>query len=145
MAGIGAINVDVGSAISGLGTLAKDIREAITGKSILDPNKQAELLQKAADYEAQARQAQTNIALEEAKSASTFVAGARPYIMWICGSAMGWNFFAGPMFSWIASLCGKSVPVPTMDLSVMMPVLITMLGGFAYRTVEKIQGAEGNR
>lgn len=145
MAGIGAINVDVGSAISGLGTLAKDIREAITGKSILDVNKQAELLQKAAEFEAQAQAAQTSIAVEEAKSTKTLIAGARPFIMWVCGSALAWNYSVGPMFAWIADLLGRHVPIPILDLSVMMPVLLTMLGFGGYRTFEKVKGAEGNR
>ena len=41
----------VGKALEGLGQFAKSIREAITGKSILDPNKQAEILLQAQEME----------------------------------------------------------------------------------------------
>jgi len=145
MAGLGVINVDAGSILGGIGTLAKDIREAITGKGITDPNKQAEVLLKVQELENAANQGSIDIAKIEAASTKTFIAGARPFIMWICGGAMGWNFFVGPMFAWIADLCGRHTPIPVMDLSVMMPVLLTMLGFGGYRTFEKIKNSESNR
>ena len=73
----------------GIGSFAKDIRAAITGEAILDPNKRAELLFNAQaleaaaekarmDYDADMSKAQTAINAIEAQNSSLFVAGWRP-------------------------------------------------------------------
>ena len=59
------------------GGLAWEIREAIKGKE-LDPEKLIEL--------------QTKINLAEASHRTLFVAGWRPFIGWICGFALAYNF-----------------------------------------------------
>ncbi len=137
MGGIGAINVDVGSVLGGLGDLAKDIREAITGRSILDPNKQAELLQRAAELEAQAAQAQTAINVEEAKSGSVFVAGWRPFVGWVCGSALAYHYIAMPFLVWIVELWGFKTTPPSLEMGELMTLLLGILGLGAYRSYDK--------
>ena len=145
MAGLGVVNVDAGSVLSGLGDLAKSIREAITGKTITDPQKQAELLLKAQELENSANQGAIDIAKIEAASTKTFIAGSRPFILWVCGFSFGWNYCIGPMFAWLAELAGKHTPIPILDLSVMMPVLMALLGLGGMRTYEKFTGTEKNR
>ena len=145
MPGIGLINVDAGTILGGIGQLAKDIRSAITGKEILDPNKQAEILLKVQELENAANQGAIDIAKIEASSTSIFIAGARPFVMWMCGGAFGWNYFLGPMFVWLSGIFGRPTPMAVLDLSVMMPVLLAMLGFGGYRTFEKLKDAEGNR
>ena len=90
-------------------------------------------------------QGQTAINLEEAKSANMFIAGGRPFIIWICGFAFGINYIVGPLGVFIASLFGKTVVFPVLALSEMMPVLLGVLGLGAYRTFEKVKDVEGNR
>ena len=60
-----------------VGNLAWEIREAIKGKE-LDPNELISL--------------QTKINEIEAGHRSIFVAGWRPFIGWICGIALAYNF-----------------------------------------------------
>ena len=71
---------------------------------------------------------------QEAAHRTLFVAGWRPFIGWSCGIAMTSNFLIAPY----ASAFG--FPVPPLDLSEMMPVLMGMLGLGAFRTYEKTKG-----
>lgn len=90
---------------------------------------------------AAAAKAQTDVNLEEAKSANMFVAGWRPAIGWICASGLGYQFVAQPFLVWLASMCSVSTP-PTLDISSLMTLLTGMLGLGAMRTYEKYQGVE---
>ena len=81
----------------------------------------------------------------EASSPNWFVAGARPFIMWVCGFGFAIQFVVGPIAEWVSALFSHPVMFPRMDMGTMMPLLFGMLGLGAYRTVEKVQGAEGNR
>jgi hypothetical protein len=82
---------------------------------------------------------------EEAKSASLFIAGWRPFIGWACGVAFACNFVVGPIGVFVAAFLGKTVVFPTLALSEMMPVLLGMLGLGAYRTYEKVTKSEDQR
>ena len=85
-------------------------------------------------------QAQTDTNKVEAANTSVFVAGWRPFIGWVCGSAFAWTFVAAPMVSYGAALAGHPLSLPALDLSQLSPVLMGMLGLGAMRTVEKVNG-----
>jgi hypothetical protein len=143
----GAVNVSlegIGGLITGIGSAAKDIRAAITGKSVIDPAAQAELEKKVLELENKAQEiqnsvaiAQANIAMEEAKSTKLFIAGARPAILWICGIVVLYTYIVSP----ILKACG--VPVPDMAMSDLWPVVTGMLGLGTMRTYEKSKGVVG--
>ena len=76
---------------------------------------------------------QMAIGLEDAKSTDKFQSRARPFIMWTCGCAFATQYVLGP-------LVHPFYVIPTLDMSVMMPVLLGILGLGAARTVEKLQG-----
>jgi hypothetical protein len=126
----------VGGLLTGAGQLAKDIRVAITG---VDPAKAAEIEMKLAELEAQAMQAQAQINLEEAKSERLFVSGWRPFIGWVCGSALAYAAIGEPFISWLARLYGSTVVFPVVDTTITMQVLIGILGLGAYRSYDKAQ------
>lgn len=85
--------------------------------------------------------AQLAVNQEEAKNASVFVAGWRPAIGWICGSACAWNWIGLPIAKFLLVMSGHSVPpLSPADLSEMMPVLMGMLGLGGLRTLEKLNG-----
>ena len=128
----------------GIGGLAKDIRAAITGKEILDPTKLAELESKAMEIEFAATKAQTDINLEEAKNPNLFVSGWRPYIGWVCGTALLWQMMGSSIFEWVVKICGKDLQPPTMDTAGLISILIALLGLGGYRTVEKLKGSQSN-
>lgn len=132
----------VSGVVSGLGDTALKIRQAITG---IDSSKQAELATLAANLEAQARKAETDLLagqLEinkaEASNARFFVSGWRPFIGWTCGGIFAYNYILRPLLSLI-----PGVVLPILDMAEITPVLLGMLGLAAARTVEKINGAAG--
>ena len=127
----------VGGLLGGIGTLAKDIRQAITGD--LPAEKQAEVTQKLLELENQAMQAQTAINLEEAKSEHLFVSGWRPFIGWVCGFAFAYAAIGDPFMTWCAIMLGSTVTFPALDTTITMQVLLGILGLGAYRSYDKKQ------
>jgi hypothetical protein len=136
----GLVNVDLGSALSGIGTLAKDIRAAITGKEPIDATAAAELALKAQDLETQVITAQSKIDEVEAASPNLFIAGWRPCIGWICALGVGSAFVLRPVTIWLGVILGRPWTFPPIDTSSLMSLVVAMLGLAAYRTVEKAQG-----
>jgi len=90
-------------------------------------------------------QGQLAINQAEAASPSTFVAGWRPFIGWVCGVACGWNWLGLPVAKFGLALAGHPLDIAPADLAEMWPILLGMLGLGTLRTAEKIKGAEGNR
>lgn len=125
----------VGAVMSGIGSLAKDIRQAITGE--LPAEKQAEIQQKLLELELKAMEGQMQINLEEAKSEHLFVAGWRPFVGWVCGLALAYVSIFEPFISWIARLYGSTVVFPVVDTTITMQVLLGILGLGALRTLDK--------
>ena len=127
----------VGGLLGGVGQLAKDLREAITGD--LPAEKQAEITQKLMELENSAMAAQTAINLEEAKSEHLFVAGWRPFIGWACGFSFIYVSILQPFMSWIVRVYGTTVSLPIIDTTITMQVLIGILGLGAFRSYDKKQ------
>jgi|TARA_R100001463_G_scaffold112861_1_gene168002 hypothetical protein len=103
------------------GNLAWEIREAIKGKE-LDPNEIIEL--------------QTKINEIEAGHRTVFVAGWRPFIGWVCGIALAYNFVIRDLFIWITKTTDAP---PALQMEHLMTVLLGMLGLGGLRTFEKIK------
>ncbi len=131
----------VGGLLGGVGELAKDIRQAITGD--LPAEKQAEIIANLQKLENEAMQAQTLINLEESKSERIFVSGWRPFVGWICGFALAYVAVLEPFMTWVARLYGSAAEFPTIDTTVTMQVLIGMLGLGAYRSYDKKNNPTG--
>lgn len=122
----------------------------IINKFIPDPKQQAEaayqmaLLKQQTDFkelEAQIAeiQSQTDTNKAEATNSSIFVAGWRPYVGWVCGTGLAYQYLFNPIFSWVAVIMHWPVP-PELDLSTLITMLGGMLGFGAMRTAEKIKG-----
>jgi hypothetical protein len=104
---------------SDIGGLGLEIRELIKGKEI-DPQKLIEL------------QAQINA--QEARHRTVFVAGWRPFIGWVCGVALAYNFVLRDLLIW---WFGVDTAPPALQMEHLMTVLIGMLGLGGMRTFEK--------
>jgi len=128
--------------LEGVGSLATDIRSAITGD--ISPDAKAALEQKALELQQAVQTAQAAINEAEAKSSSLFVSGWRPFVGWVCASALAINYVIQPIAQWIVTIRHIGLALPTLDLSTMMPVLIGMLGLGVMRTVEKNNGSQSN-
>jgi len=81
----------------------------------------------------------------EAASSSTFVAGWRPFIGWVCGAAFAYKFVLAPIGAFVLAAAGHPIVMPVLDFTEMSSVLLGMLGLGGMRTLEKIKGAESNR
>src|SRR5260370_28442250 len=84
--------------------------------------------------------AQIEVNKTEAANVSTFVAGWRPFIGWICGAGLACQFFAGPLVTWISNLMHRPTPFPTLDLGTLMTLLLGMLWLGGLRTYVKVAG-----
>lgn len=127
----------VGAIMSGIGTLAKDLRQAITGD--LPAEKQAEIQQKLMELELKAMEGQMQINMEEAKSEHLFVAGWRPFVGWVGGVALAYAAILEPFMSWAARLYGSTVVFPVLNTDITMQVLFGILGLGAFRSYDKAQ------
>jgi len=76
-------NLDVGGLFSGIGSLAKDLRTAFTGKEPLDATKAAELALKVQELESNVEQARISVMIAEASSADKWTSRARPAFMYV--------------------------------------------------------------
>lgn len=77
----------------------------------------------------------------EARHRSIFVAGWRPFIGWVCGLALCYQFLLHPVIAWLVTIL-MTVPLypPEMDTAALYSVLLGMLGLGGLRTVEKAKG-----
>jgi hypothetical protein len=66
---------------------------------------------------------------------SMFVAGARPFIMWVCGAGLTFVFVLNPVIQWTTGN-----PGPAMPIDALMELVVAMLGLGAMRSAEKIAG-----
>ena|SRR6185312_12146312 len=90
--------------------------------------------------EAQAVLGQIDVDKQEAASNSIFVAGWRPFIGWICGAALGYQYIFAPMGTWFAALLKHPVAAPNLDIGQLMTLLLSMLGMGVLRSYDKTQG-----
>lgn len=84
--------------------------------------------------------AQIEVNRTEAAHNSLYVAGWRPFIGWSCGVAMAFNYVGVPLVETGSVLYGTPLALNPLDLEVMMPVLLGMLGLGGMRSYEKRNG-----
>mgnify|MGYP003122841803 FL=1 len=108
---------------SALGSFAKDLREAIKGKEI-DPAKALELIK-----------VQNEVNKIEAQHRSIFVAGWRPFIGWVCGVALLYNFILRDIIAWLS----PDIMPPALQMDHLITILLGMLGLGGLRTYEKLK------
>ena len=103
---------------SPIGSLATQIREAIKGKEI-DPQEALKMIH--------------SLNEAEAKHRSVFVAGWRPFIGWIGGLILAFNYIVAPILIWVLP---DSTP-PVLNLDQLWPVITGMLGIAGMRSYDK--------
>ena len=81
--------------------------------------------------------AQIELNKKEAGHRTVFVAGWRPFIGWVCGVALAYNFIIRDLFIWIAK--PETIP-PALQMDHLITVLTGMLGLAGLRTFEKVKG-----
>lgn len=87
--------------------------------------------------------AQVETNKEQAKHASIFVAGARPFIMWVAGFALAWNYAALPFIASVMAWFNLPYPTPVVPIdNVMMELIFGLLGLGAMRSYDKLKGTD---
>jgi hypothetical protein len=127
-------------------TLVGPITDLI-GKVIPDKDKAAALahdIATLADKQAHDQiMGQLEINKISAAHKSLFVSGWRPAVGWVCVAGMGFNFILVPMLGPIFDAY-TSVNLDLLELEMMMPVLLGMLGLGSMRTAEKMKNVARN-
>lgn len=88
------------------------------------------------DFQIELEQIRVNA--EEAKSASLFVAGWRPFVGWVCGAGLAYAAIVLPVMEFSAKVIfGYHGSFPVIDWAILSNVLLGMLGLAGMRTFEK--------
>ena len=81
---------------------------------------------------------QLQINMEEAKHASVFVSGWRPFIGWVCGASLAYVAILEPIVRFAATVWFKYAGTfPVIDTNLTLQVLLGMLGLAGMRSFEK--------
>lgn len=83
---------------------------------------------------------QMGINKQEAAHKSLFVAGWRPFIGWVCGIGLAWEFVGFKVASFAVQASGSTLAIPTVTDEKLMELTLAMLGMGALRTYEKLKG-----
>jgi Holin of 3TMs, for gene-transfer release len=124
-----------------------DIVKGPLDKLIPDKAKKAEF-QAALEMEIlRTGMAQMEVNKAEAQHKSIFVAGWRPFIGWVCGVALAWNFIGYDLLNWLRLAFLPAMPAPPAlgGSETLITVLMSMLGLGGLRTIEKIKGVSRDR
>ncbi len=75
----------------------------------------------------------------EAANESVWVSGWRPFIGWVCGLAIAYQFLLFSPLSWISAIYEVARP-PELDAGQLMTLVLGMLGLGGLRSFEKVRG-----
>lgn len=134
----------MGFDFTGIGAVA-DLAKTVIDKFFPDKSEQqkAELTQAMLllQGEIDSQKAQIEVNKVEAASNSLFVAGWRPFIGWVCGAALVYQYLLKPlvMAGFVLAKHPLAVALPGLDDN-LYQLLLGMLGLGAFRTFEKVKG-----
>jgi len=115
---------------------------SIVDQMVTDKDQAARLKHELQKALAELNQAQIAVNKQEAKHGSIFVAGWRPFIGWVCGVALAWEFVGAPVAQWALTMAGLELTytVPTVPEEALMELVMAMLGMAGLRSFEKRSG-----
>lgn len=125
-------------------TAALQLGSSILSRVLPDKEKQAEaqaaLAQMVVTGEIQQVTGQLQIDATEAASNSIFVAGWRPFVGWVCGFGLAYQFLMRPLLTFSVELFRPAFQAPALDMGTLIQLLLALLGMGAMRTIDKING-----
>jgi hypothetical protein len=83
---------------------------------------------------------QTDVNAVEAANPNLFVSGWRPFIGWVCGIALAYQYVAAPLLMWIASSLHIALSAPPKLDGTLWELVFALLGMGGLRTFEKVKG-----
>lgn len=139
-------------------TAVLNIGNTLINKFVDDPQEQAriqlEMAKLASEGKLEELQAVVNqftgqlkVNAIEAQHDSIFVAGWRPFIGWVGGAAMAYQFLVYPFLMWIWAFCAAkawipadAMPPPVLETGALFSVITGMLGVGMMRSYDKTKG-----
>lgn len=132
-------SLGIGSIIETVGKVASDL--------VTTDKERLEIALKEKEIEAGVMQAQMAVNQEESKHASLFVAGWRPFIGWVGGVSLAYQFILYPLLLWAGSwlqaqqlVPAGMAPPPVLEADVLWVLISGMLGIAGMRTFDKWKG-----
>jgi hypothetical protein len=92
------------------------------------------------EFTAKLAEAQTQTNNIDATSTNPFQSGWRPFIGWVCGGGLAYQFLFRPLFNFVLLVADKTAQMPALELETLMTLLFGILGLGAYRSFEKVRG-----
>lgn len=92
------------------------------------------------DADLQAMQMQADVNKVEAGSSDPFTSRWRPFVGWVCGTALAWHYIGRPLAGWVLLLTGNETPIPAVDLGDLIVILLGLLGLGGLRSYDKLHG-----
>lgn len=90
--------------------------------------------------------AQLKINEEQAKHKSVFVAGARPFIIWVGGFSMAWSGLIHPMLTWVWAFAEMpGTPPPLIEAGALTAIVTGLLGIGSMRSYDKAKCTQTDR
>jgi hypothetical protein len=133
----GDIKVDVGSIVSGVGSIINNFRGKIPVELQGEMAKmELQIQEKMAEYEAAIASSQSAVNTVEAASSSWVARNWRPVFAWTCVL----SFIIEYPLRVIVLCIFPTLNYPSIDMGVMMPPLLGLLGLGGMRTYEKRTG-----
>jgi len=83
---------------------------------------------------------QTDVNAVEAANPNLFVSGWRPFIGWVCGIALAYQYVAAPLLMWVATSLHIAMAAPPKLDGMLWELVFALLGMGGLRTFEKIKG-----
>ena len=125
----------IGEIIGGVGKIADDL--------ITTDKERLTLALEEKKIEAGLIQSQIEVNKAEAQHSSVFVAGWRPFIGWVGGFGMAYQFLLYPLLTWIWPIVLPSAPIPpVLDGDVLFAMVSGMLGLAGMRSFDKMKGTD---
>lgn len=118
-----------------------------------DANKRAEELRKLEelkqrgdlarlDAEVKLLVAQLEVNKVEASHSSIFIAGPRPFVMWVCAISLLYAALIEPIMRFIATMYGYTGEYPVINTDITMQILMGMLGLGVMRSYDKMKNVD---
>ena len=83
---------------------------------------------------------QTDVNAVEAANANVFVSGWRPFIGWVCGAALAYQYVVSPLLVWVATSLHIQLAAPPKLDGTLWELVFALLGMGGLRTYEKVRG-----
>lgn len=88
---------------------------------------------------------QMEINKQEAAHKSIFVAGARPFMLWVGGVSMAWTGVIHPLLTWVWAFADiQGTPPPVIESAALTAIVTGMLGIGGMRSYDKRNGTATN-